>query len=50
MIANTLTYPPADRELYRQGKLYGRWKKKYGQTPIFSELLDYEATTRMIPV
>jgi hypothetical protein len=49
MIERTLTYPPADRELYRHGKLYGRWKRKYGQTPIFLELREWVATSGQIP-
>lgn len=50
MKERTLTYPPADRELYLQGKLYGRWKRKYGQTAIFLEYRAIEATTKQIPV
>jgi VRR-NUC domain len=50
MIPRTLTYPPADRELYRQGILYGRWKRKYGQTALFLENRAWEATTKQIPV
>jgi hypothetical protein len=48
MILRTLPYPPADRELYRKGILYGRWKKKYGQTNLLLEI--QEATTKQIPV
>jgi len=50
MILKTLTYPPADRELYRRGILYGRWKRKYGQTALFKENVAWEATTKQIPV
>jgi hypothetical protein len=49
MIERTLTYPPADRELYRQGKLYGRWKRKYGHRQIFLELAEWVETSGQIP-
>jgi len=50
MILKTLTYPPADRELYRQGILYGRWKRKYGNTAVFLEYRAVETITKLIPV
>src|ERR1017187_1036356 len=50
MIDTTFTFPRADRELYRKGILYGRWKRKYGQTAIFLEYIAVEAITKMIPV
>jgi hypothetical protein len=49
MIERTITYPRADRELYRQGKLYGRWKRKYGRTSIFLELSKWIKTSGQIP-
>jgi len=49
MIPTTLPYPPADRELYRQGRLYGRWRKKYGQTNIFLENDEWIWTSGQIP-
>jgi hypothetical protein len=50
MIEKTLTYPPADRELYRQGKLYSRWRRKYRKSTLFLEMLESEATTKHFPV
>jgi len=50
MVERTLTYPPADRELYRKGFLYSRWKRKYGQSALFLELLESERTTKQFPV
>jgi hypothetical protein len=50
MKSNTLTYPAALREQYRKGMLYGRWKKKHGQTAMFLENVAWEATTKQIPV
>src|SRR6267154_118482 len=49
MIPTTLPYPPADRELYRQGRLYGRGRKKYGQTNIFLENDEWIWTSGQIP-
>jgi len=50
MIERTLTYPRADQALYLKGVLYSRWKRKYGQTPMFLEILEVERTTKQIPV
>jgi hypothetical protein len=50
MIESTLTYPSTERDLYRKGILYGRWRRKYGQCSIFAELRKWEKTTRQIPV
>src|ERR1700732_1617282 len=50
MIERTLTYPPGDRELYRQGKLYSRWRRKYRKSTLFLEMLESEATTKHFPV
>jgi hypothetical protein len=50
MVTTTLTYPPADCELYREGILYGRWKKKYGQTTLFLDNRVWEDNTDQIPV
>jgi hypothetical protein len=50
MIETTLTYPPADRELYRQGKLYSRWKRKYRKSTLFLEMLESEETQGQFPV
>ncbi|SRR5260221_7095069 len=50
MIARTLTYAASERELYRKGILYGRWKRKYGKTTMFLDNLAWEATTKQIPV
>jgi hypothetical protein len=49
MIPKTLTYPPADRELYRKGILYGRWRRKYGRTQIFLENDEWVWDSRQIP-
>ena len=49
MIPKTLTYLPADRELYRKGILYGRWRRKYGRTQIFSENDEWVWNSRQIP-
>jgi hypothetical protein len=50
MIERTLTYHPAVRELYRQGKLYSRWRRKYRKCTLFLEMLESEATTKHFPV
>src|SRR5712691_4528759 len=50
MVERTLIYPSADRELYRKGILYGRWKRKYGRTTMFMDNLAWEPTTKQIPV
>jgi len=49
MKTRKLTYPPADRELYRKGILYGRWKRQYGRTPIFLELAEWVESSGQIP-
>jgi hypothetical protein len=49
MISKTLTYPPADRELYRKGILYGRWRRKHRRTQIFSENEEWIRNSRHIP-
>src|SRR5882724_9579552 len=49
MIQRTLTFPRADRELYRKGKLYGRWRRKYGRTQIFLENDEWVWTSNHIP-
>ena|SRR5579863_3756787 len=49
MISKTLTYGPADRELYRKGILYGRWKREHGRTQIFLENEEWVATSGQIP-
>jgi hypothetical protein len=50
MIERTLMYSPADRELYRAGKLYSRWRKKYKKSTLFLEMLESEATQEQFPV
>jgi hypothetical protein len=47
MIERTLIYPPADRELYRKGKLYSRWLRKYRKRTLFLEI---PATTKQFPI
>lgn len=49
MIPRTVTYPPADRELYQQGKLYRRWRRKYGRTRIFLDNDEWIWTSNQIP-
>jgi hypothetical protein len=49
MIEKTITYPPADRELYRKGILYGRWKRKYRRTRIFLDNDEWIGTSKYIP-
>jgi predicted DNA-binding protein (MmcQ/YjbR family) len=49
MIERTLTYPLTDRDLYRKGILYGRWKRKYGRTQMFLENDEWVATSNHIP-
>ena|ERR1700722_4380453 len=49
MIKKTLSYPSVDRELYRKGILYRRWKRKYGQTPLFLEMAQWVTTSGQIP-
>jgi hypothetical protein len=35
MIERNLSYPAADRELYRKGILHGLWRRKHGRTLMF---------------
>jgi hypothetical protein len=49
MFENTLTYPSAERDLYRKGILYGRWRRKYGRTQIFLENDEWVWTSNQIP-
>jgi len=50
MIQTAISYPQKDRQLYLDGFLYSRWKRKYGHTAIFLEYRAVEATTKQIPV
>jgi hypothetical protein len=50
MIERIHPYPASQRELYRECHLYPRWKKKYGRTGMFLELLESERTTKQLPV
>jgi hypothetical protein len=50
MIETALTFPRADRELYRKGILYSRWKRKYRRSTLFLEMLESEPTTKHFPV
>lgn len=49
MIEMTLTYPSSDRELYRQGILYSRWRRKYGRSTLFREI-ENEPNQKQFPV
>jgi hypothetical protein len=51
MIDKALTYRPADRALYLQGKLYSQWKRnsKYSQSTLFLEI-DSEPHQQQFPV
>ena len=49
MVESTLTFPRADWKLYRKGILYGRWRRKYGRTQIFSENDEWVWTSNQIP-
>ena len=49
MMETTLDYIPADRELYRQGKLYSRWRRGRRKKTLFLEI-DNEPGQRQFPV
>jgi hypothetical protein len=50
MIERTLTYPPADYELYREGNLYSQWKRRYRKSTLFLAMLESEETQEQFPV
>jgi len=51
MIERVLTYSPADHTLYREGKLYGVWKKqkRHGQSTLFLEI-DNDPSNKQFPI
>ena len=49
MIERALIYLPAERELYRQGKLYSRWRKEHRESTLFLEI-DNEPHQKQFPV
>ncbi len=46
MIENTFTFRRADREMYRAGKLFPKWKQKYGPTMLFRAI---KPDSRQVP-
>lgn len=46
MIETTYTFHRADRELFRAGKLFQKWKQVYGQTMLFRAI---KPNSQMVP-